>query len=483
MPPRVAVVGGGIAGLSAAHRLRTELGPDAEIVLLEQTTCLGGKLRSVELAGTAYDLGAEAFLARRPEVLRLAEELGAESEIVHPAGARATVRAGGRIQHLPGGTVMGVPAEADSVAGVLSEAGADAVRAEAGLPPIELGGADASVGGLLRERVGDEVVDRLVEPLLGGVYAGDANRLGLRATIPALAAALDAGAGSIAEAVRSALPAPPARNTTPKPVFGAFRGGYRELIDRLLLAADADVRLGLPVRGLARTGAGWRLEIGAAPAPEHLEADAVVLAIPAPAARRLLADPVPAASERLGAVELASMAVVGLALPPDTPLPEHDGAAASGTLIARGERRADGTPFTAKAFTYSSNKWQHLRGADGEVLVRGSVGRFGETAELQRDDDELLHRVRADLADLTGITAEPVESVVLRWGGGLPQYGVGHLDLVADIERAVAEVHGLAIAGAALHGVGVPACVATGESAATDVTRDLLQTGRLEVGR
>ena len=139
MAPRVAVVGGGIAGLSAAHRLRTELGPDAEIVLLEQTGRLGGKLRTVQLAGTAYDLGAEAFLARRPEVLRLAAELGVDTEVVHPAAARATVRAGGRTQHLPGGTVMGVPAEAGSVAGVLSERGLDAIRAIRADPALAKG--------------------------------------------------------------------------------------------------------------------------------------------------------------------------------------------------------------------------------------------------------------------------------------------------------------------------------------------------------
>ncbi|MEB3368538.1 protoporphyrinogen oxidase [Saccharopolyspora mangrovi] len=481
MAPRVAVVGGGVAGLTAAHRLRRELGADAEIVLVEQTSRLGGKLRTVELAGRPYDLGAEAFLARRPEVLDLAEELGVRTEVVHPAGAAATVRAGGRTQRLPGGTVMGVPAEADSVAGVLSEAGIDAVRAETDMPPIELGGADISVGDLLRARVGDEVVDRLVEPLLGGVYAGDANRLGLRATIPALAKALDDGAGWITAAARSALPVP--KPGAPQSVFGAFQSGYRELLDRLLIAADAEVRLGLPVRALARTGSGWRLEIGSAPAPEHLDVDAVVLAVPAPAARKLLQDPVPGASAKLAEVELASMVVVGLALPPGTEVPEHGGKPASGTLIARGERHSGGTPFTAKAFTYSSTKWAHLRGAGGEVLVRGSVGRFGETEDLRLDDEELLRRVRADLAELTGITAEPVDSTVLRWGGGLPQYGPGHLDLVADVEREVAGVPGLAIAGAALHGVGVPACVATGEAAATSITRDLLQAGPREVGR
>ncbi|GAA0541221.1 protoporphyrinogen oxidase [Saccharopolyspora subtropica] len=478
MAPRVAVIGGGIAGLAAAHRLRRELGDSATIVLVEQSDRLGGKLRTVELAGCRYDVGAEAFLARRPEVLELASELDVRADIVHPGAVSATVHAGGRTRRLPGGTVMGVPASAESVRDVLSPAGAAAVRAEPDLPPVQLGAADVSVGELLRARVGDEVVDRLVEPLLGGVYAGDANRLGLRATMPALAAALDAGAKSITAAAASALPPPAPADAKKPPVFGAFRTGYRELVDRLLIGAGAEVRLGLPVRALARTGTGWRLEIGPMTAPEFLEVDAVVLAVPAPAARRLLADVVPTAAAKLGEVELASMIVVGLAMPPGTRLP-----AASGVLIARGERHADGTPFTAKAFTFSSTKWPHLRGAGGEVLLRGSVGRFGESADLRLDDDEVLRRVRADLAELTGVTAEPVDSVVVRWGGGLPQYGVGHLDLVADVERAVAEVPGLAIAGAVLHGVGVPACVATGVAAATDVTRDLLPDAGRGVGR
>ncbi|MBB5156330.1 protoporphyrinogen oxidase [Saccharopolyspora phatthalungensis] len=478
MPHRVAVVGGGIAGLAAAYRLRRELGPDAEIVLVEQCERLGGKLRTVELAGCRYDVGAEAFLDRRPEVRQLAEELGLPAELVYPGAASATVRAGGRTRRLPGRTVMGVPASAQAVQDVLSPAGLAAVRAEADLPPVQLGGADVSVGELLRGRIGDEVVDRLVEPLLGGVYAGNADLLGLRATIPALAAALDAGAESITSAAASALPSSQAADAPKPPVFGAFRHGYRELIDRLLIAADAQVRLGLPVRQLARADAGWRLEIGAAPSPEFLDVDAVVLAVPAAAARRLLDNAVPAAAAKLGAVEVSSSIVVGLALPPSTQLPD-----ASGVLIARGEQHADGTPFTAKAFTFSSRKWPHLRGANGELLVRGSVGRFGETADLRLNDAEVLRRVQADFAELTGIVAVPVDSVVVRWGGGLPQYGVGHLDLVADVERVIAEVPGLALAGAALHGVGVPACIATGRAAATDITRDLLQVGRREVGR
>ncbi|MDR7303182.1 protoporphyrinogen oxidase [Haloactinomyces albus] len=465
---RIVVIGGGVSGLTAAYRLRRTWGQEAEIVLVEQAEQLGGKLGTVDLAGCSYDVGAEAFLVRRPEVLALAEELGLRDDVVHPGPASATVRAGGRRCRIPTGTVMGVPAAAESVRHLLSDEGVAAVRAEADLPPLHLGGADVSVGELLRNRVGDEVVERLVEPLLGGVYSGSADGLGLRATIPALAAAFDAGAESISAAVTAALPPPSPEGQAKPPVFGAFRGGYRSLIERLGQRSSAQPRLGLPVRSVVPAGTGWKLEIGSAPSPEVLDADAVVMAVPAPSARRLLSDAAPGAAEHFATVELASMAVVGMALPPETRLPED-----SGVLVARGERHADGTPFTAKAFTFSSRKWPHLRGANGEVLVRASVGRFGQVAELRMDDGELLRNVHADLAELTGIRAEPVDSVVARWGGGLPQYGVGHLDTVAGIEDAVAAVPGLAVAGATLHGVGVPACVATGEAAAAEITRHL----------
>lgn len=466
---RAAVVGGGIAGLVAAHQLRRELGPAAEIVLIEQSDRLGGKVRTVELAGCPYDLGAEAFLVRRPEVLELAAELGLADQIVHPAPASSRIRAGGCSRPIPAGTVMGVPASADSVRGVLSDSGVAAVEAERDLPPLRLGDADVPVGELLRERVGGEVVDRLVEPLLGGVYAGTADSLGLRATMPGLAAALDGGAESVTAAARAALPAPAAAHQPKPPVFGAFRGGYGQLVEALVQRSAAQVRCGLPVRSLASTEPGWRLELGSVTAPEVLDVDAVVLAVPAPAARRLLTGVVPAAAERLAGIELASVIVVGMAFPPNAELPDS-----SGVLIARGEVHADGTPFTAKAFTFSSRKWPHLRGPGGELLVRGSVGRFGSAAELRLDDEEVLRRLRADFAELTGVTRAPVDSAVLRWGGGLPQYGVGHLEAVAEIERALGEVDGLAVAGAALHGVGVPACVATGRAAATAITRHLL---------
>lgn len=464
---RIAVIGGGISGLAAAYRLRRLLGPDAEITVVEQGRRLGGKLHAVELAGHRYDVGAEAFLVRRPEADALVRELGLARRLAHPAPAPATIRVGGVSRPIPPRTLLGVPGSAADVADVLSTEGARLVAAESELPPVDLAGTDISVGSLLRQRLGPEVPDRLVDPLLGGVYAGSADSLGLRATMPQLAARLDAGAGSVVAATGSLLP-PPANGTRP-PVFGTLDGGLAGLAERLAEASGARLRLGLPVRALRRRADGWRVEIGAAPAPETLDVDAVLLAVPAPAARKLLAEVAPAASAAFARVELASMAVVAVALPADAPLP-----ASSGVLIGSGERHADGTPFTAKAFTYSSRKWPHLNGP-GELLVRGSVGRYGETDLLRHEDAELVRLVLADLAELTGLTARPRDVVVARWGGGLPQYGVGHLDLVAAIERAVAEVPGLAVAGATLHGVGLPACVATADAAAAriaDYTRD-----------
>ena len=238
---RVAVVGGGVSGLAAAHRLRALL-PTAAITVLEQRDRVGGVLRTVDLAGVPVDVGAEAFLARRPEVPALLDELGLRGELVHPGPAAPTVRAGGVTVPLPPGTLLGVPTGAARLDGVLSSAAVARAAAERERPLRWTPGVDVGLGGLLRERFGDEVADRLADPLLGGVYAGRVDALGLRATLPTLAAELDAGAPSLTAAADRAVqgpassashpgefPAPTGRvprSARPAPVFGALRGGY-----------------------------------------------------------------------------------------------------------------------------------------------------------------------------------------------------------------------------------------------------------------
>jgi protoporphyrinogen/coproporphyrinogen III oxidase len=502
---RVAVVGGGISGLAAAHRLRALL-PTATVTVLEQRDRLGGVLRTVDLAGVPVDVGAEAFLARRPEVPALLDELGRHGELVAPGPAAPTVRAGGVTVPLPPGTLLGVPTGAARLDGVLSPAAVARVAAERERRLRWTPGADVGLGGLLRERFGDEVADLLVDPLLGGVYAGRVDALGLRATLPTLAAELDAGAPSLTAAADRAIAAPapassashpgesrdpprrvarsaPAscasrpgefppstgrvpRSDSPTPVFGALRGGYATLVDAL--TATVDVRLSTTVRALQRRAEGWRLVLG--PEQGVLDVDAVVLAVPAPAVARLLADLAPAAARAAGEIELASSVVVALAYR------EADAAtlpATSGVLVAADE------PLSLKAATHSSRKWPHLApsATDGLVRLRVSLGRFGEAATLQVDDAELVTRVRADLAVLAGITAAPIAVHVQRWGGGLPQYAVGHLDRVRAVEEAVAALPGLAVAGAALHGVGVPACIGTARAAAERLAAGLPVAG------
>jgi oxygen-dependent protoporphyrinogen oxidase len=441
---RLVVVGGGITGLAAAFEWRRRR-PDDEIVVLEAADRLGGKLHRVELAGHWYDSGPEAMLARVPEAVRLVEALGLGDRLVAPATTQASVVLPDGRHPLPAGTVLGVPAAADGLEGLLSPGGVARVRAETDLPPLRVDG-DVSVGGLLRERLGDEVVDRLVEPLLGGVYAGRSDELSLRATMPALAGQL-ASAGSVLAAAAAARDAGArSRGDADGPVFATVADGIGSLPEALVTAAAAGVRLRTPAHALRRTAAGFELSVGPAAAPEVLTADAVLVTAPAPKAARLLAGAVPGAVEPLRGIPYASMAVVAMAFP------AQDADAGSGLLVPPVAGRL------VKGVTVSSAKWPHLAG--GPLLVRSSVGRFRDESQLQRSDEDLTAAVVADVAELLALARpEPLETRLVRWGGGLPQYLVGHPGRVAAIRAAVGEVPGLAIAGAAFEGVGVPACI------------------------
>ncbi|SDF03310.1 UDP-galactopyranose mutase [Blastococcus aurantiacus] len=450
---RFVVVGAGITGLTAAFEWRRRR-PDDEIVVLEAGDRIGGKLHRIELAGHWYDTGPEAMLARVPDAVALVEALGLGDRLVAPATTQASVVLPDGRHPLPAGTVLGVPASAEGLEGFLSPDGVARVRAEADLPPVRPDG-DVAVGALLRERLGDEVVDRLVEPLLGGVYAGRADELSLQATMPALAASLPA-AGSVLGAAAAARDAGiRSRGDADGPVFVTVSDGIGSLPAALVEAARADVRLRTPAHGLRRTPGGFQLSIGSAAEPELLDADHVLVTAPALKAARLLREVAPGAVEPLAGIPYASMAVVAMAFP------AQDVPAGSGLLVP---------PVTGrlvKGVTVSSAKWPHLGGGEA-LLVRSSVGRFRAEEDLQRDDDELIAAVVADVADLLGLDRpEPLQTALIRWGGGLPQYLVGHRERVAAVRAAVAEVPGLEVAGAAFDGLGVPACIRDATRAVT----------------
>lgn len=461
----VVVVGAGIAGLSAAYAIAQD-DPAIEITVVDGARRIGGKLTAGEIGGTVVDAGAEAMLARAPEGVELARAVGLGDDIVHPATGSASLAVDGGLRPIPGGTVMGVPADLAAVAaaGVLTDAAMRAVSAEPEHPgePVT---DDVSVGDLVGSRLGTEVVDRLVDPLLGGVYAGRAGVLSLQATVPTLAGAMR-DHGSVVAAARAALAATPRRDG---PVFATLRTGLGTLPAAVARASGARLLLGLPVRQIQATGAGFRVVLGPVPDPTVLDADAVIVAVPAQKAAGMLGDLTAWAAHELSRIDYASTALVTLAYPAAERWP-----AGSGVLVAPTENRA------VKALTFSSQKWAHLAG--GPAIVRASVARHGEERVLQRPDDELADLVIADVAALTGVVTRPAEVRVTRWGGALPQYAVGHLDRVRRIRAEVDRVPGLAVCGAAYDGVGVPACIRTGRQAASRVLAHLAVERQSEHG-
>jgi oxygen-dependent protoporphyrinogen oxidase len=463
--PKVVVVGGGIAGLAAALRVHEER-PDVEVVVLESSPEIGGKLRLGDVGGVTVDVGAEAMLNRRPEAVALAGAVGLAEEVVHPATTAANLWSRGDLQPMPR-TLMGIPTDLRALAdsGVISKAGLARAAMDAVLPASSLEGRDASIGGLVEERFGKEVVDRLVEPLLGGVYAGHAREISARAAVPQVVALLDRDR-SLAKAAARATSGPPSAS----PIFAGIAGGVGRLPQAVAEASGACIETDATVRDLVRRPAaeprgsgatdrqgGWTLVVGSTQEPRLLQADAVILAVPAQPAARLLADVAPVAALDLARIEYASVAVVTLAFRArDFPT-----VAGSGFLVPPVDKRA------VKAATFSFAKWDWVRtaglGADGDavLLMRCSLGRHREEHQLQMTDEELVDVALHDLADAIGLSVRPIDAHVQRWGGGLPQYAVGHLDRIALIRSDVARLPGLAICGAAYDGLGIPACIAS----------------------
>jgi oxygen-dependent protoporphyrinogen oxidase len=446
----VVVVGGGITGLVAARALAQA---GAEVWLVEPEHP-GGKLRSTPFAGGILDEAADAFLARVPEGVDLCRELGLDGDLVSPAMRRAHVWSRGELRLLPEGQLLGVPTDLDELAasGIVSPEGVARARldlAEPFTPPAD----DVAIGRLVRERLGDEVAERLVDPLVGGINAGDTDRLSLAATVPQLAAAAASGAPSLiaaCQAQRAAVPDPAA------PVFFAPRGGMGVLAGAVLADAVARGVQVVPGRavGLERERRRWRVALEGGRA---LAADGVVLATPAGTASGLLRPHAPGAATHLAAIPYASVAMVALAVPRDGIDRPLD---ASGFLVPRVEGR------TITACSWTSAKWSHLD--DGRTAwLRASVGRDGDDRALALGDDALVQAVLADLAETMDLRATPSDVRVTRWPGSFPQYRPGHLGRVDALETELATTAPtLVVAGSALRGLGVPACIRQGLAAA-----------------
>jgi oxygen-dependent protoporphyrinogen oxidase len=444
MTPRsYCIVGGGISGLTAAYRLRAAA-DDATITVFDPADRLGGVLRTERVGGQPMDVGAEAFVVRRPEVPALLAELGLADRQLGTTGARPLIYSRGRLHPLPSGTVVGIPSSPEYMAELVDKATVAQIAEEPNRPLHWRRGDDPATAELVGDRFGEQVVARSVDPLLGGVYAGSAATIGLRSAAPGLATALDGGAANLTHAVRAAL-----RGATSGPVFGAVDGGYMVLLDELVR------RSGLrwvqtAIDRIEPADPGWLLSDDTG---VEWRADAVILAVPAPRLGKLVAGIAPSTAAAVGRIASASSVVVALAVPPDTGFPEQ-----SGVLVASGEA------LHAKAITLSSRKW----GGPGDVeLLRLSFGRFDDDASRYASDDELLAWALADLATVFRLTVEPVGVRIQRWVDAMPQYGPGHADLVAEVRAGLAPT--LAVAGNYLDGIGVPACIAAAGRAVSEL--------------
>ena len=442
-PFDVAIVGGGITGLTAAYSALAR-DPDLKVGVFEGSERLGGKIRTTTVDGIRIEAGADSFLARDDDVVELCRELGIDGELHPPAVFGALVWTAAGPKRLPPGTVMGVPASIGAALGAEPLSLRGRLRALADLVlPGPLSGPDVAVGPFIRKRFGAEVLARMVDPILAGTRAGDPEKLSLSACMP-----LIDRAARTKRSVMSALP----RASGPPP-FLAPKGGMSRLVDALAAALGAaDVRTNAPVRAV-RTGVeGYRLTLD----DGEIDARSLVIAVPAPAAARLLGDIAPDAAEGLRGVTHASVAAITLVYPSGAlALPEGT----SGFLVPNETGRM------LSAGTWWSVKWPDTSPPD-RTVVRAFVGRSSGDPVSEADDDLLIERAAREIARLVGTRAGHLAGAVHRWPNGLPQYEVGHAERIERIERALYPHPGLVLAGADYRGTGIPDCVRQGRAAA-----------------
>jgi oxygen-dependent protoporphyrinogen oxidase len=446
----VVVIGGGIAGLAATDRL-AETGVAA--TLLEAGGRLGGKVHTVSFAGRPLDMGAEVLVTREPTAVALCRELSLEDDLVTPASSRAFVwtRHGLRplpsdaLTRLPGGLGELLRSRLLSPQGVL-RCGWDMIT------PSRAPDGDVAIGAIVRSRLGREVLEQIVDPLLGGIHAGRCDTLSALALAPHLLSALRTGKGLVRGLRAAGTPAG-------GPAFATLRNGLGSLAAALAehaQAPGASVRLGASATAVQRSSSGGvtvALRDG-----DGLKAAACVLAVPAGAASQMLTEAAPAAAAELAAIAHAPAAVVALAYPAGA----LDGLPAGTGFVTSGDERL------VRACTWSSSKWEHLRG--DPAIVKAFVGRAG-TPVPALGDVELAAAVHRELAEALALRHAPIDLRVQRFGTAIPQYLVGHLARVERIEAALPP--DIAVAGASYRGAGLGACVRSGHAAANRVLAHL----------
>ena len=460
--PQVVIVGGGISGLATAHYIHSHLGDKVQLTLVEGGSQLGGKVANQEFSGHLVDTGPDAVLVRAPAMAALLQDLGLGEQIVAPAALGAHVWSRGKLRRLPSGTLFGIPDRLLPLlrSGLMSPAGLARAALDLVLPRRHTSAPDPSIADLVSPRLGSQVFDRLVEPLLGGVHAGRAAELSARSTVPDIVALARKNRSLYLGLRKMRRHAPPA---TGAPVLVTLTGGLGRLVEALVarLAGD-DLRLGSAARVIARVGTGYRVDLAGG---QSISADAVVLATPAFVTARLLADLMPDAATVLAEIPYVDVATIWLAYPRSAVGRPLDG---TGFLVPPEEGK-----FLVGC-TWSSAKWPHLAD-DNLVLIRCMVGRRGDRRWLDMDDETMVNRVHDELVEAMGLTAGPNHQSIQRWPQAMPQYLMGHQDRLDALDAAIHHLPGLYLTGAAYRGVGLASCVADAKRTAQDVAQDVLR--------
>ena len=440
MSTRTVIIGGGITGLSAAHQL---LQQGDDFVLLEASQRVGGKIMGGPVEGSALgfdvDCAADGFLAREPEMSDLCRELGLGDDLVSPTGAGAFVWVDGALRPIPP-SVLGVPLYPEELAdsGIISTEGIRELTARGFADHPGLVG-DAPVGEVVRARAGDEVFERLVDPLLGGINAGNSDNLSIAA-----------GAGALADAARRDGPFVPAlrdhaASSVPGPVFHGVKGGSQRIIDALVAELGEHIETHTPAVSLERNGDGWRVTTPSGP----FGGDRVIVTTPGFISAGLLEPHCPKAASLLFALEYSDVVLVTFVVTSEQVDHDLDGA---GFLVPRDQ----GLLMTA--CSWSSSKWSHYDNGNHAIL-RVSAGRVDDRRWLDLDEPTLVETLRQELALTIGVQGECVVRVT-PWRQSLPQYLPGHLERCDQIDAWLQrDTPGVTVVGASMRGLGLPACV------------------------
>lgn len=465
------IVGGGITGLAAANRLR-EIDPDARVLVLEAAPRPGGVLSTVQADGFLMEESADSFLTALPDGLNLCRRVGLADEVIptDPAHRRAFVVSRGRLVPIPDGLMIMAPTRLGPMATtpILSPWGKLRMGMEYFLKPGS--GGDESLAAFARRRFGKEAYERLIQPLVGGMYTGDPERLSVQATMPRFQE-MEAKHGSL---IRGSLRERKRREKGASGIAGSgaryglfvgLRRGTTSLVDSLVKRLPEDsIRCGVTVDRLERTTDGrWLVHADGAGAPAVLDAGAVILATPVRAAGRLLAEVDAKLSDWLSRIPSTSCVIVSLGYRREQIAHALDG---FGFVVPKVENRQ------ILSGSFSSVKFPG-RAPEGAVLLRAFLGGAFHADIVDRDDDELTGIAERELGELLGISGPPIIRRIKRWPLVMPQYELGHVELVREIEQSVAAHRGLELAGNAYHGVGVPQCIQSGEQAAERVAVEL----------